>query len=397
MVPLRLNFYQYREQVKRAILQRKATLGANWDPLIAAWLGYALMQDGLDQNPHLLELIQSLERWAQESVQGMPRYLGSLCFLCYLQLQRGQPMLEIALEALKRIRTMDPDSKFSPLRAPEQMFLIALLVARLDDTWRETKDLLTAIVKSQSIGPLQRRIMFSAAGKELGLNSDLDIPTSTVPDIGDVIALVWWYERYRNAGESNKWWKTFDNISDDISLVENAAASETGEIRIVSLWEIAILYEALTKETINPDPSLLFELYPLYPRIKSITRSLFNNGEYFSAVFEATKALNDFLREKTGSQDSETTLVRNVMGDPTRDIRDPKIKFNLLDPTSPDHRSQQNEQRGLSYLAYGVFFAFRHPKGHEPRDTQWGDITAYEALDQLIVISYLMKRIDEAR
>ncbi len=195
MVPLRLNFYQYREQVKRAILQRKATLGANWDPLIAAWLGYALMQDGLDQNPHLLELIQSLERWAQENVQGMPRYLGSLCFLCYLHLQRGQSLPEIALEVLERIRTIDPESRFSPLRAPEQMFLIALLVGRLDDTWREVKDLLSATVQNQSIGPLQRRIMFSAAGKELGLGSALDIPASTVPDAGDVIALVWWHER----------------------------------------------------------------------------------------------------------------------------------------------------------------------------------------------------------
>jgi len=157
-------------------------------------------------------------------------------------------------------------------------------------------------------------------------------------------------------------------------------------------------YEALTKETINPDPSLLFELYLLHPRIKAITRSLFHKGEYFSAVFEATKALNDFLRERTGSRDSETTLVRNVFGDPaSREIRDPKIKFNPLDPASPDYRSQQNEQRGMSNLAHGVFFAFRHPKGHEPQDTQWGDITAYEALDQLIVISYLMKRIVEAR
>ncbi len=398
MVPLRLNFYQYREQVKRAILQRKAALGAKWDPLTAAWLGYALMQDGLDQNPHLLDLIQGLERWAQENIQGMPRYLGSLCFLCYLQLQRGQRMHEIALKALERIRAIDPDSKFSPLRAPEQMFLIALLVRYLDDTWREIKDLLMAIVQNQSIGPLQRRIIFSAAGKELGLGSAPDIPADTVPDAGDVIALVWWHERYGDGDESSKWWKTFDNISDDLSLSENAAASEVGQVRIVSPWEIALLYEALTKETINPDPSLLFELYPLHPRVKAITRSLFHKGEYFSAAFEATKALNDFLRESTGSQESETTLVRNVFGDPTsREIRDPKIKFNSLDPASPDYRSQQNEQRGLSNLAHGVFFAFRHPKGHEPQDTQWGDITAYEALDQLTVISYLMKRIDEAR
>jgi uncharacterized protein (TIGR02391 family) len=399
MVPLRLNFYRYREQVWQAILQRKkAALGAKWDPLTAAWLGYALMQDGVDQNPHLLELIQALERWAQEHTQGMTRYLGALCFLCYLLLQRGQAMPEIALEALERIRILDPDTKFSPLRAPEQMFLIALLAGRLDDTWQETKDFLRAIVQSQSIGPLQRRIMFSASGKELGLSHILDIPASTMPDAGDVIALVWWQERYGDEDERNKYWKTFDNIADDLSLNENTAVSEARVLRIVSPWEIAMLYEALTKETIHPEPSLLFELYPLHPRIKAITRSLIHKGEYVSAVFEATKALNDFLRESTGSQESETSLVRAAFGDPaSKEIRDPTIKFNPLDPASPDYKSQQNEQRGLGYFGFGVFFAFRHPKGHEPQDTQWGDLTAYEALDQLTAISYLMKRVDEAR
>jgi uncharacterized protein (TIGR02391 family) len=240
--------------------------------------------------------------------------------------------------------------------------------------------------------------MFSAAGKELELSNAPDIPTSNVPDAGDVIALVWWHERYGDEDEGNKYWKTFDNISDDLSLTENTAASEARVLRIVSPWEIAMLYEALTKETIHPEPSLLFELYPLHPRIKAITSSLIHKGEFFSAVFEATKALNDFLRESIGSQESETTLVRTAFGDPaSREIKDPTIKFNPLDPASPDYRSQQNEQRGLGYLALGVFFAFRHPKGHEPQDTQWGDITAYEALDQLSAISYLMKRIDEAR
>ena len=38
----------------------------------------------------------------------------------------------------------------------------------------------------------------------------------------------------------------------------------------------------------------------------------------------------DFIREKTVSHDSETTLVRNVIGDPSKEIKNPKIKFNPL-------------------------------------------------------------------
>lgn len=396
MVPV--NFHRYRELVRQAIFQRKASLGAEWDPLIAAWMAYALMQDGLDQNPHLLELIQDIERWAQnEEVWNMGRNLGPLCLLGYVQQLQGLLAHENASRVLEQIRVTDSESKFSPFRAPEQIFLVALLISSLDNAADDAKKLLINIIGNQLNGPLKRLVMFLAAGNELGMEGQLYIPPDTSTDAGDVIGLIWWHERYGKPEERNKWWRAFDNISDTISITEEAATNETSEIRILSSWEIAMLYEALVKETTKPDSSMLFNLYPLHPRIKSIAEPLFNKEGYFDAVFEATKALNNFIREKTGSHDSETTLVRNVIGDPSKEIRNPKIKFNPLDLTSPDYKSQQNEQRGFSYLAHGVFFAFRHPKGHEPKDTRWGNITPYEALDQLVVISYLMKRIEEAK
>ncbi len=393
-----MNFYQYREQVRQALFQKKASLGADWDPLIAAWLAYALMQDGLDQNPHLLELIQNIERWAQrKDAWEAGRHLGPLCLLAYIQQRRGLLASEIASRVLERIKAIDPESKFSPLRAPEQVFMVALFVSSLGDASKETKNLLISIIKNQLNGPVQRRAMFLAAGNELGLELQLFMPPDVSLDAGDVIALIWWHERYGKTEEKSKWWKAFGNVSDTLSIIEGIAANETNEIRIISPWEIVMLYEALVRETTEPNPSMLFKLYPLHPRIKSIAEPLFNKEEYFDAVFEATKALNDFIRERTGSHDSEINLVKNVIGDPTKEIKNPKIKFNPLDSTSSDYRSQQNEQRGLSYLAHGIFFAFRHPKGHEPKDTKWGNIAPYEALNQLIVISYLMKRIEESK
>lgn len=90
-------------------------------------------------------------------------------------------------------------------------------------------------------------------------------------------------------------------------------------------------------------------------------------------------------------------LVSQALGDPSTKPTNPRIKLNPLDPALLDYSSQQNERRGFSHPAIGVFYAFRHPKGREGVDTHWGDISPYEALDQLIVISYLMKRIDEAK
>jgi hypothetical protein len=90
--------------------------------------------------------------------------------------------------------------------------------------------------------------------------------------------------------------------------------------------------------------------------------------------------------------------VREVLGEPdarNQNLR-PLINLNPLDPALTDYNSQQNEQRGYSHISVGIFMAFRHPKGHEPRDKQWVGVDAYEALDQLVTISAVMKRIEKA-
>ena len=52
MVPVKLDFYRYREEVKQAILQYITRLDAEWDPFRASWLAYALSQEGFETNPH---------------------------------------------------------------------------------------------------------------------------------------------------------------------------------------------------------------------------------------------------------------------------------------------------------------------------------------------------------
>lgn len=74
----------------------------------------------------------------------------------------------------------------------------------------------------------------------------------------------------------------------------------------------------------------------------------------------------------------------------------PLVLINPLDSTSRDFISQLDEQKGFSSLTMGIFQAFRNPKGHQPKDKNWVGIDAYEALDQLVVISLVMKRLQDA-
>ena len=394
MVSLKLDFYEYRDEIRKTLLRHKSELDVVWDPFKAAWLAYAIACEGTENNPYLAELIDSLGRWAHEpKILQFRRYLGPLFLWVYLRGKQGQVPTEAVQHALKELNSLNIESKFSPLRDPEQVFLISLGVALLGNEAQEAKNLIAAVANQQAKGPIKRRLLYSAALKEL--SCEVKPPANIESrDPADIITWVWWSRKYCPDVEPRLLWQMFDNIKDGLVFSDNPE----GHQRIVSESELAILYEAILNETKHPDPNLLFSIYPLHPRIKQIAGSLFQNGEYANAVFEALKAINDYIKTRTGLQQSEIQLVIETFGDPsTKEIRNPRLRFNPLDPSSLDYRSQQNEQRGLAHLISGAFFAFRHPKGHEPKDKAIVALGPYEAIDQLVSISYLMKRIEEAK
>src|SRR5207248_2947755 len=103
-----------------------------------------------------------------------------------------------------------------------------------------------------------------------------------------------------------------------------------------------------------PDPVFLFDVYPLHPRVKAVSGALFRKHEYFSAVFEATKAFNYFLRTQTGLSSGETNLARECFGDPhSSNINSPQIQLNALDPVSPDARSHKTSNVAIAISRTG--------------------------------------------
>ncbi len=390
MVPL--NLYQYRDEVKRALLARKGELDQEWDPFVASWLAYAF---ACEQDPQLLplqDLFQRLDAWSQEeNAWQSKRSISPLLFLAWLRKQQNLPVSETYAEkAIQILQALNPDDRFSPLRSPDQAFLIALGVSAIEQV--DTKERLSHIISAQIKGSLARQVMFAAAIKEVSGNHHLSL--SEPKDITDLIAVLWWTER-ENQPDKSQYWSQFASSVDTILLYK---ADEFDARHILSEWELALLFEALVQETANPDPNMLFDYYPLHPRIREIAESDFKGGHYFHAVFEACKAFNDFLRGHASSNSNEVQLVREILGEPDAkgEKLKPRINLNPLDQSSPDYKSQQDEQRGYSHIGIGIFMAFRHPKGHEPKDKHWVCIDASEALDQLVTISAVMKRIEKS-
>jgi len=391
MVPI--NFHRYRQELKQALLAHKERLSSEWDAFIAAWTAYALSQEGIQDNAPLEELAATLQRWIGEDQSWEHhRNLGPLAFSCWLTRQMGKPCdVTVVRRLWSGLRSMRADNKLSVLRDCEQVFLLALGLSAVEGTAisaDEAKARLAEVAKQEvEKSTLRRRVLYAAALREMG--ESVSVQGQGPQDAGDMIALVWWAERYGDGQKKREQWCRFASVKDMIA-VDTKEAGETQ--RILSVPELAMLYEAVCHEAFQPDLMLVFENFPFHPKVRAIAQEYFQNEKYVTAVFEACKKLNEVIQEKSGVKDSdEVKLVQSTMkqvGDATK----LKIKFNNF----LHERSGRDEQAGLALICEGVFKAFRNPKGHKPEDHPIVQIGPKEALYQLVVVSYLMERVEEA-
>ncbi len=391
MVPI--NFHQYREELKKVLLAWRDQLSTQWDAFTEVWIAYALSQEGLEGNALLEEIAGTLQRWRNEDESWKyQRNLGPLAFCCWLERQMGTSCdVTIITRLSTMVMNLRDDYRLSPLRDPEQVFLLALGLSVVKEEIPSVKDAKTRLIQAAkqqlSKGLLRRRMLYAAALREMG--ETISASEQNPQDAGDIIALVWWSERYGDGMKKNEQWHRFASVKEMISLDANKTSEAQ---RVLSVPELAMLYEAVCCEASQPDPMLLFEYSPLHRKIKAIAQDHFRNGKYVAAVFEACKKLNELIQEKSGVKDkNEVELVQATM----KQINEPtklKIKFNEF----LHEEAGKNEQAGLALLCEGIFKAFRNPKGHKPEDHRSVQIEADEALYQLVIISYMMMRIEKS-
>lgn len=383
MVPV--NFYQWKQNIRQVLLIKAETIDDEWDPFVAAWLCYALSIEGIENNQPLLDLLDRMRRWLeQEDVWSYERNLGPVALGLWLFKKTGDSLPQDFVTYFEsKVVGLNAEEKLSILRDPEQVFLLAsgASAGSSESVKNHLIDLANAQIK---YGLLRRRILYAAALRKLG--QQVTIPNPEPADEGDIIALVWWAEKYQ--GDKYRAWQRFSSIAEQIA-VSPEEASDTH--RILTMPETAMLYEALSQETKHPEPTLLFDYFPFHPRVRRIAADHFKNGKYVASVFEATKALNELIQEVSGVRDkSEVELVQATM----KQIQEPskmKIRFNEF----LNEDSGKNEQAGLAAICEGVFKAFRNPKAHKSEDHPLVELDPYQALHQLIVISYLMVRIEK--
>jgi len=126
-----------------------------------------------------------------------------------------------------------------------------------------------------------------------------------------------------------------------------------------------------------------FEDLDLHPRMAALASDLFHNRHYPNAVFDAAKALVNYVKERSGKHDLDgAPLMRTVFSK-----NDPILAFNNL-----SDQSDLDEQEGMMHLYEGAVLAIRNPRGHT-----FLDDSPQRALDYIGLLSLLANHLQEAK
>jgi uncharacterized protein (TIGR02391 family) len=132
----------------------------------------------------------------------------------------------------------------------------------------------------------------------------------------------------------------------------------------------------------KPRPSAYFNKLNLHPRIQGVAEDRFLDGHHWDAVFSASKALVNFVKEQSGLELDGAKLMYSAFSK-----NNPVLAFNDLSDTT-----DRDEQEGMMHLFVGAVLAIRNPGGHS-----FPEGSEQRALEYISFLSTLAYRVQEAK
>lgn len=122
-----------------------------------------------------------------------------------------------------------------------------------------------------------------------------------------------------------------------------------------------------------------FDERNIHPDIAGVSMSLFDDGHYAQATFEAFKYIETQVKGVSGIEDTGFNLMMNAFNETS-----PKIRL-----TNLKSLSDKDEQKGFRHIFAGTISGIRNPRGHEIRVDPI-DL----CLDHLSVASVLLRTLE---
>ncbi len=167
---------------------------------------------------------------------------------------------------------------------------------------------------------------------------------------------------------------------DDLGFCINATNEAIGKLESTPLAELALLEVSVTqppKDTAE-SPVYLFDKMQFHPKIVNASRALFEDAHYAQAIFEAFKAVENFVREKSGLSSYGKNLMATAFNEENPIIKVPEAGY-----------FDKDVQEGFKFLFMGATQGIRNPKAHKEIVQNDPFIT----LEYLGFASFLLKRI----
>jgi len=138
---------------------------------------------------------------------------------------------------------------------------------------------------------------------------------------------------------------------------------------IMDLEGIIAKVEAEDKEVIDiieyKNYSKLFELMKIHPIIIKVSSQRFQKAQYSDAIREAFKAVEKYVKEKSGKDDFGASLMSKVFSfeydESKKELKRPPI----LPLSKLETKSERSEQQGFMYIFMGAMEGIRNPFAHE--------------------------------
>ncbi|GAB4336368.1 MAG: hypothetical protein Kow0010_24150 [Dehalococcoidia bacterium] len=131
-----------------------------------------------------------------------------------------------------------------------------------------------------------------------------------------------------------------------------------------------------------PDDEHPFATRNIDEGLPAKVRDLFDDGHYTQATFEAFKFVDEYVRSKSGVNETGFKLMMR-----TFDPEKPVIALN-----GNTTMSERDEQDGFRFLFAGSMLAIRNPRGHDTTVSDGPDV----CLDHLALASLLLRRLRAA-
>lgn len=129
----------------------------------------------------------------------------------------------------------------------------------------------------------------------------------------------------------------------------------------------------------------------LHQHLHQFCREELLKENYFHAVLEATKSINQRIRDLTGLTGDGDDLYNAafVFKFNKNENRPPRLALSMLDT-----ESERSEQKGFHQLLKGISQTFRNPVAHSPK-VLWG-MEKEDAIDIFTTISLIHRKLDKA-